>query len=391
MFSYDRQLAAAPQTVPQTIPGVLQVMQTIDATCDDGDGLKWFNWLYFAVTQAVEKQVTTGGFSDPKWLAELDVQFAALYFNALYGALAGGRVPGSWAAMFALRDQADIARIQFALAGMNAHINHDLPYAIVATCKDTSTVPRHGTPQYNDYTSINATLDGLIDMAKKQLNVRLLGGPLPAVSHLEDLIAAWNLADFREGAWRHAESMWQDSAFAAAILEGTMEQVTNICQRSAAYTGAWSGGLLSLDDSQCETPHDKMRYRNQRNLNSEHAQNGVRREPVPDPFGGVRRSLCAFKMPRGGRSRHGVRPRSSSLISVRHSATRIVLPDAICTIESGGIADGGGVPVRRVNADSESKARAVISSAAVVTATAVKRPASAIEIAAIEVSAEVPA
>lgn len=52
-----------------------------------------------------------------------------------------------------------------------------------------------GTPQYNDYTSVNPTLDGLIDEAKQQLNVRLPGDPLPAVSHLEDLIATWDLCD----------------------------------------------------------------------------------------------------------------------------------------------------------------------------------------------------
>jgi hypothetical protein len=73
--------------------------------------------------------------------------------------------------MFLRRDEAEIARIQFALAGMNAHINHDLPLAIVATCRHRNTVPQHGTPQYNDYTALNTTLDGLIDTAKKTLNV----------------------------------------------------------------------------------------------------------------------------------------------------------------------------------------------------------------------------
>jgi hypothetical protein len=34
-------------------------------------------------------RVAAGGFNDSAWLAELDVQFAALYFNALYAALTG--------------------------------------------------------------------------------------------------------------------------------------------------------------------------------------------------------------------------------------------------------------------------------------------------------------
>lgn len=226
MFPYDAQLAAAAQAMPQSIPGVLEVMQTIDNTCVDLDGLKWFNWIYLQVTQAVESRVAAGGFNDSAWLAELDVQFAALYFKSLHAALTGAPCPGSWQAVFSRRNQTRIARIQFALAGMNAHINHDLPFAIDATCKVTNTAPRHGTPQYADYTAINSTLDGLIDVAKTTLNVRLPGDPLPGVTHLEDLIAAWKISDFREVAWRNAEILWKDPAIAAAVLEHAIDSLT---------------------------------------------------------------------------------------------------------------------------------------------------------------------
>ena len=207
MFPYDAAIAAAVRNTPQSIGDVLAIMQTIDSTCIDADGLKWFNWLYLAVTQAVEAKVSAGGFSDPAWLAELDVQFASLYFAAVAGALTGGACPDCWKVMLSVRSQARIARIQFALAGINAHINHDLPMAIVLTSKVRNTIPRHGTTQYNDYTSVNSDLNGLIDVAKKELSVRLPGDPLPAVSHLEDLIASWDLAEFREKAWDAAENM----------------------------------------------------------------------------------------------------------------------------------------------------------------------------------------
>ena len=89
MFPYDPALLAAVQTTPKTIGDVLATLQTIEATCVDGDGLKWFNWLYHQVTQAVATRVAAGGFSDPAWLAELDVQFARLYFVALQASLSG--------------------------------------------------------------------------------------------------------------------------------------------------------------------------------------------------------------------------------------------------------------------------------------------------------------
>jgi hypothetical protein len=211
MFPYDATIRAAAQVKPRNVADVFKTMQAIDAACVDEDGLKWFNWLYMSVTEAIENKVAGGGFHDPAWLSELDVLFAQLYFDALGGGLGGGSCPECWKAMLSVRDQVRIARVQFALAGMNAHINHDLPIAIVSACRATNTIPQHGTPQYSDYTSVNPTLDGLIDEAKEKLNVRLPGDPLPAVSHLEDLIATWDLATFREKAWDTAQSLWGES------------------------------------------------------------------------------------------------------------------------------------------------------------------------------------
>src|SRR3984957_19442008 len=168
VFAYDPALLDAAQAPCQSIPDVLQTMQTIGATCVDGDGLKWFNWLYLQVTQAVETRVASGAFADAAWLAELDVQFARLYFASLAAALAGQPAPDCWQVLFERRNQTAIARIQFALAGINAHINHDLPLATVATCEATVTIPQHGPAQYNDYPALNVMLDPLIQSAKQQ-------------------------------------------------------------------------------------------------------------------------------------------------------------------------------------------------------------------------------
>ncbi len=208
MFVYDATLLAAVQPAPQSIPDVLRTLQTIGATCSDVDGLKWFNWLYLQVTEAVEARVAAGGFADSAWLAQLDIQFARLYFSALKSSLSGEAAPACWQVLFDSRGQAAIARIQFALAGINAHINHDLPEAIVATCQVTDTTPDPGGAHCGDYTALNSTLDGLIESAKATLDVRLPGDALPPVSHLEDTLAAWNVSAARESAWQNAERLW---------------------------------------------------------------------------------------------------------------------------------------------------------------------------------------
>lgn len=234
MFPYDPLLLAAVQTSPDSIADVLRVMKAIDQNCIDGDGLKWFNWLYLQVTEAVETRIQNGGFSDAEWLAELDVQFARLYFSALNSVLFGGEPPHCWKAMFDRRNQAPIARIQFALSGINAHINHDLAQAIVNTCRLRVTVPQHGSPNYADYSSLNSTLDNLIDMAKRTLLCRLLGDPLPPISHLEDLIAAWNVGVAREAAWQNAELLWhlQDAPPLAQNLMNTLDGLTTVANEA---------------------------------------------------------------------------------------------------------------------------------------------------------------
>ena len=121
MLSYDPTLRAAVDGSPHSIGEVVQILQAIEATCADGDGLRWFNGLYLEVTQAVETRVNAGGFADPDWIAALDVEFAGFYFTALASSLSGAATPGCWQALFTQRDQPMIARIQFALAGMSTH------------------------------------------------------------------------------------------------------------------------------------------------------------------------------------------------------------------------------------------------------------------------------
>jgi hypothetical protein len=224
MFPYDASLVTAASASPQTVADVVQILVNIQAICADGDGLKWFNGLYLQVTQAVEARCQfngtgSGGFSDPAWIAALDVRFAGFYLNAVKSSLSGAATPGCWQALFAVRNVPTIARIQFALAGMNAHINHDLPQAVLGICQATGDAPQHGTAQYIDYTAIDTTLDSLINAAKQTLHVGLLGDALPPVGRLEDTLAAWDVSAAREAAWNNAELLWNLGG--ASLLTGT--------------------------------------------------------------------------------------------------------------------------------------------------------------------------
>src|SRR5207247_1770067 len=116
-----------------SIAEVVDIMTTLDRELNDTDGLWWFNRLYLRVTLAVRGAVTTATFRDPSFLERLDVEFANLYFDAVAAGDVDSRAaPSAWRPLFESRHRRDLKSVQFALAGMNAHINRDLPAGVVA-------------------------------------------------------------------------------------------------------------------------------------------------------------------------------------------------------------------------------------------------------------------
>ena len=99
-----------------------------------------------------------GFFTDPAFMTSLDVTFAGLYFAAVNAAGDPAAVPLAWRPLMEQRAVAGIEPIQFALAGMNAHINHDLPLAMVTTCTALATSPDAGS-HFADYQKVDQLLD----------------------------------------------------------------------------------------------------------------------------------------------------------------------------------------------------------------------------------------
>src|SRR6266705_4319131 len=118
---------------PSSIAEVIVRMQADVASLPKRDGVACFTGLYLSVTQGVQQHLTGVTFRDPAFLARLDVVFAGLFFNAFEAASADpAHLPRAWAPLVEARSARGIAPLQFALAGMSAHINRDLPVALVA-------------------------------------------------------------------------------------------------------------------------------------------------------------------------------------------------------------------------------------------------------------------
>ncbi len=221
-----------------TIAEVIQVMHDLDDMLLSSDGLKWFNLLYLRVTQAVYEKPPAGGWHDQQWLSRLDIAFAQLYFDALADSCTDPtKVPRAWMALFEVRDNPGIERVQFALAGINAHINHDLPLATVQTGKDMHMPPDRNSREYSDFENVNTLLSEVMPQTLNVLATGMLGELAQDTGTIGRLLAMWSVKTARDTAWTNGELLWE--------LQGLPSLSDDFMMVLDRLTGLASRGLLT--------------------------------------------------------------------------------------------------------------------------------------------------
>jgi Family of unknown function (DUF5995) len=114
------------------IKRMTELLEPMEAT---NDPKRIFHATYLRTTIAVAEQIERpGGFADPQWTERWDVAFADLYLEALEQFQAGEQTSRPWAVAFGARRGLPV--LNRLLLGMNAHINYDLPQALLAVITD---------------------------------------------------------------------------------------------------------------------------------------------------------------------------------------------------------------------------------------------------------------
>src|SRR4029434_8398558 len=184
-------------------------MTAIDRLLSDSDGLKWCNRLYLRVTQSVRRAVGSTAFRDARFMSELDVVFANLYFAAITtGGVDPLRAPSAWRPLLGARSSRRNSRLQFALAGMNAHINRDLPQGIVTVFEKLGGDPTTDRARRADFDSINDLLERVEGEVKNDFSRVVIGVVDAAAGTADDAAAMWNVRAARQAAWTNAEVLW---------------------------------------------------------------------------------------------------------------------------------------------------------------------------------------
>jgi hypothetical protein len=121
--------------VAEAVTAVVAVMQSrLDALTPEQEHLREFLGTYLRTTLAVGKAVDDGLFEDSEWVEQWDVAFAELYLAALDAHLRGAVPPRPW--RLAFDAPADLPALRLVLLGINAHVNYDLPQALLAVIDD---------------------------------------------------------------------------------------------------------------------------------------------------------------------------------------------------------------------------------------------------------------
>jgi len=227
--------------VVDPIEAVAARMEAVAAPLSAEDGVRRFNELYLAVTLEVARVEAEGAaFEDAAFVSRLDVVFADLYFQAVDDDDDGARrsVSRAWKPLFEKRAERGIAPLQFAIAGMNAHINHDLALALVATTKEFGIGLQRDTPQHRDYVLV----DGILERVQEEIKDRFTTGVIRDIDRaggrVDDMVASWSVSRARDNAWTQAQTL--DALGGSSFLR---KQFLDALGRNVGFAGR---ALLTL-------------------------------------------------------------------------------------------------------------------------------------------------
>jgi hypothetical protein len=234
-----------------TIEEVIERLEQLERDLPLDDGVRWFNRLYLAVTRALDAWLAVNEQASPGFLERLDVLFGNMYLRALDAAegLSAEALDDfpyhAWKPLFQRRRRRDVAPLQFALAGMNAHINHDLGIGVQDVCGELGVRPERGGAEYEDFIAVN----GLIETTEDEVKAWLLTGALVELDRrfgpVDDAIAIWNVVQAREAAWTHGEVLFElsDRGIVERRYRGVLDRTTGFVGRALLLpVGSFEGG-----------------------------------------------------------------------------------------------------------------------------------------------------
>jgi hypothetical protein len=218
-----------------------------------GDARRFFHATYLRTTQAVADEIARGGFADQDWVRDWDLSFASLYVDALDadrgGGAGGGAVSGPWRVTFDVaRRRPGLPPLRHVLFGLNAHINYDLPQALLAVISsadfDTAEVLHR---READHRHVDAVLQARVGAEDAEL------GAVSKVTLLDRLLRPANqaasrrfLTEARAKVWRNAGALDRARRQGPAAYREVLAELERRCAQRVLDLTAPGPVLLKL-------------------------------------------------------------------------------------------------------------------------------------------------
>lgn len=197
-------------TVPAGLPvpevdAVLARMRALERALPPDDGVAVFNGVYLSVTEEVSARIGAGALGSPGRAAVLAGVFAARYLAAVSGGDTDGdrAAPACWRPLLGMRRHGGIAPVQFALAGISAHVGHDLALAVVDASLSLGVEPAALRQDFDRVGELLASVE-------ERIREELMPGPdlLEMADPLTHLAGCWALGRARGAAWAASRVLW---------------------------------------------------------------------------------------------------------------------------------------------------------------------------------------
>ena len=181
-----------------------------------------FLTLYGIVSEEMRSRLEQRFFTDNEWVHRYAVAFANLYREALdrYEEGRPNDVPKAWRLCFDAAKAGKGLVLQDMFLGVNAHVNNDLPLALVAVSIEPDRALRQ-----KDHAAVNAVLGAITERATQRVATLYAPGLTAmdaAAGQLDEMLSLFSLQVARDSAWESAVSLSSAGTAAERTLVTTL-------------------------------------------------------------------------------------------------------------------------------------------------------------------------
>ncbi|MCH2099217.1 MAG: DUF5995 family protein [Pseudomonadales bacterium] len=221
------------------------------------DPTGYFAALYLAVTRQVETAIDAGRFHDGPRMAQIDVAFAARYFEALDAWRAAEQKPTrTWQIAFVASEDRRATHAQALMLSSVAHIGLDLPIIMAEIC-GPALCDGPDPELKEDFDTLNDILGALVPKVSNKIS-RI--SPILAFFDglflfVDEAFVSFSIKAARAKAWKNACALAEQRKSPAALANATADFAQRIMNPSCRCSWSW----LWFDASKSEIRSASMR------------------------------------------------------------------------------------------------------------------------------------